>query len=309
MRASSMLRQASLLFFVFLAACGGNKSDSSTSTAAPTPSAKYSSSVPVTAVVTLDGSGSTETSGGTLTYSWTLNSRPTGSIATIATPTAVQATFTADVVGAYGLTLTVNDGFKSASVPFTVTAVAFTPPTILSDLVEPVSGVAHLSLSVDQGTSTVNWTVDGVALGSGATVAWDTTVFANGNHAVVAQIQTTLNYSVYVARTIQVVQSPVSFTSSTITESAGLFTAIVGAQSVNGILRVDATLDGVAVGSLAAPNACVDSTSGACAATGPNGYGFGGNVTSGQHVVVVTATDGIGRQLGIQLRLNVTDVP
>lgn len=309
MRASSTLRQAALLFVLFLAACGGDKTDTTSTTTAPVPVAKYLPTVPVTAVVILDGSASTQSSGGTLTYGWTLTSRPAGSIATISNPTAAEASLTPDVAGAYAITLTVNDGFKSAGISFTQTAVAYTPPTILSNLVEPVSGAVQLSLSVDQTTSTINWTVDGVALASGATVTWDTTAVADGSHVVVAQIQTISDYSVYVRRTFQVMQTPVSFTSATISESAGLVTAIVGAQSANGIVRVSATLDGVVLGSLAAPNACVDTTGVACISTGPNGYGFGGTVASGQHIVVVTATDGLGKQLGTQLIVTVTDVP
>jgi hypothetical protein len=310
MRASRTLRQGALALVVFLlAACGGNKDDTNTSTpAAPTPSASYPATVPATAVVTLDGSGSTASSGRTLTYSWVLTSVPTGSVATIGSPTAVRASLTPDVVGTYVITLTVSDGLKSQSVPIVVTAIA--PPTILSDLVEPVSGVVQLSLSVDQGTaSTITWTVDGVAIGTGATVGWTTTSVPDGSHVVVAQVQTVSNYAVTLSRTFQVRQTTVSFTSATAVEVAGVFTAIVGAQSVNGILRVDATLDGVALGSLAAPNACVDPTGAACASTGLNGYSFSGSVASGLHVVVVTATDGIGNSLGTQLRLTVIDVP
>jgi hypothetical protein len=202
----------------------------------------------------------------------------------------------------------VNDGSQSQSVSFAITATAYTPPTILTDLVEPVSGTVQLSLSSSQGTSTIAWTVDGVTLVSGTTASWDTTAVTNGSHVIIAQVQAA-GYYVNVSRTIQVMQTTVSFTSEVISESAGAFTAIVGAQSVNGILRVDASLDGVAIGSLAAPNSCVDPTGAACASTGPNAYTFTGRVGSGQHVVLVTATDGIGNALGTQLRLNVTDVP
>ncbi len=313
MRALRTLRQGALtLVFFFLAACGGSKNDASTTTTAigaPTAIATYASSVPATAVVTLDGSASTAVGGGPLTYAWALTSVPTGSTATIANTTAAQAQLTTDVVGTYTVTLTVNDGQKSQVASFSLATNAYTPPTIVSSLVEPVSGVVQLSLSADQGTSTVAWTVDGTSIGSGATVNWDTTRVADGSHVVVAQIQSIAKYSIGISRTFQVMQTPVNFTSATISESAGVFTAIVGPQSVNGIVRVDATLDGVAIGSLAAPNTCLDPTGAACVATGANGYVFTGTVASGLHVVVVTATDGIGRNLGSQLSLNVTDVP
>jgi hypothetical protein len=290
------------LVFLLLAACGG--SDSS-----PLLSANYPSTAPVGSVVSLNGSGSTASNGGTLTYSWVLTGRPTGSSATIVNPTAAQATLTPDVVGTYTITFTVSVGSKSQSTQTTLTATAYTPPTILSDLVEPVSGTVQLSLSTDPGTATVSWTVDGTALAAtGAAVSWNTTTFTDGGHVVIAQLQST-GYVVNVTRTFQTKQSTVSFTSATISESAGVFTAVVGAQSANGILGVSATLDGVAIGTLAAPNSCVDPNSAVCTAVGPYDYAFSGSVGSGAHVVVVTATDGIGNTLGTQLRLTVTDVP
>ena len=299
------------LIVLLVAACGDTKKDDTNVTAvlAPTAVAVYASSVPATAIVTLDGSSSTAVNGGPLTYNWTLTSVPTGSAATIAGPTAVKATLVTDIVGTYTLALTVNDGNKSQTSSFSIATTTYTPPAILSNLVEPVSGLVQLSLDSDQGTSTVAWTVDGVSLGSGATVGWDTTRYTDGSHVVVAQIQAVAKYVVNLTRTFQVAQTPVSFTSATISESAGLYSAVVGAQSVNGIVRVDATLDGTAIGSLAAPNACLDPTSAFCLAGGANAYGFGGSVASGLHVVVVTATDGLGRNLGTQLRVTVTDVP
>jgi len=218
---------------------------------------------------------------------------------------------TPDIAGYYGITLAVNDGVQTASIPFVVTAVAYTPPMILSDLVEPVSGVVMLSLSSAQDpTATIGWLADGVAIGTGTTVSWDTTSLANGSHVVTALVQTDSNYSVVtVTRTFQTKQTTVSFITPTIAESAGALTAIAGAQSVNGIVSVAATLDGVAIGSLAVPNGCLDYTGVACASSGPNGYSFSQTVGSGAHVVVITATDGIGNSLGTQLRLTVTDVP
>jgi hypothetical protein len=60
--------------------------------------------------VTLDGTGSTDANGDTLTYKWTLTTRPTGSAATLSSATASKPTFNAEVAGIYVATLVVNDG-------------------------------------------------------------------------------------------------------------------------------------------------------------------------------------------------------
>lgn len=62
------------------------------------------------ATVQLDGSGSTDAGGATLTYSWKFLSMPTGSAATLSNANAVAPTFVADLAGTYRLQLMVNDG-------------------------------------------------------------------------------------------------------------------------------------------------------------------------------------------------------
>ena len=74
-------------------------------------------------LVTLDGSGSTDANGDTLTYSWTLLAKPIGSNASLSDVTSAKPTFTADLVGVYVASLVVNDGKLSSSlVTNTVTA-------------------------------------------------------------------------------------------------------------------------------------------------------------------------------------------
>jgi len=70
--------------------------------------------------VSLDGSNSSDADGHQLTYSWAFVSKPNGSNATLSSGTIENPTFTADVVGTYVVSLTVNDGIVD-SVPDTVT--------------------------------------------------------------------------------------------------------------------------------------------------------------------------------------------
>lgn len=85
--------------------------------------------------VTLNGSGSTDSDGDSLTFLWELISVPGGSTATLSDPTSIMPGLLVDVPGAYVVQLTVNDGTDD-SVPdaTTVTAVFVgeNPPTISS---------------------------------------------------------------------------------------------------------------------------------------------------------------------------------
>lgn len=75
------------------------------------------------ALVTLNGSGSSDANGDPLTYSWTFTAKPIGSIATLSNASSVSPTFTADVSGTFIVSLVVNDGAVN-SAPSTVTIAA-----------------------------------------------------------------------------------------------------------------------------------------------------------------------------------------
>lgn len=90
---------------------------------APVASAGPAQTVNTAALVTLNGSGSNDPDGSTITYSWSFTSRPAGSAATLANATSAQPTFTADVAGNYVAQLIVNDGTLASS-PASVTITA-----------------------------------------------------------------------------------------------------------------------------------------------------------------------------------------
>jgi hypothetical protein len=81
-----------------------------TANRAPVASAGADQAVAVAASVVLDGTGSSDPDGDTLSFSWQFVSRPAGSSAALNVPGVGQAAFVADVAGAFVVRLTVTDG-------------------------------------------------------------------------------------------------------------------------------------------------------------------------------------------------------
>ncbi len=97
----------------------------SSTNSSPTANAGLAQSLVVGALVTLDGTGSTDANNDPITYKWSWGTKPTGSSAALSSTTTAKPTFTADVAGTYVLTLIVNDGKQdSAIAATTVTASA-----------------------------------------------------------------------------------------------------------------------------------------------------------------------------------------
>lgn len=82
-------------------------------------------------LVTLDGSGSSDPDGDTLSYQWTLVSKPAGSASSLSAATSVNPSFTPDLDGVYTINLVVNDGLfdsNADTVRITAASTANNPP-------------------------------------------------------------------------------------------------------------------------------------------------------------------------------------
>ena len=81
-----------------------------TANAAPVANAGSNQNVTIGATVTLDGTTSSDANNESLTYKWTLQTKPSNSSAALSSLTSAKPTFKADLAGTYVATLVVSDG-------------------------------------------------------------------------------------------------------------------------------------------------------------------------------------------------------
>lgn len=114
----------SISLTTILIACGGGDSNGGASgNTAPVADAGADQKGKLNSEIILDGSGSSDADGDTLTYSWNLKSMPTGSAAILTDADTAYPTLIPDVGGLYVASLTVNDGnVNSSSDSVTVTS-------------------------------------------------------------------------------------------------------------------------------------------------------------------------------------------
>ena len=82
----------------------------------------------VGSAVQLNGSASSDVDGDSLTFGWSLVSRPAGSAAELSDATSVQPEFVADAAGTYVAQLIVNDGSLASNPDTVVISTSNTPP-------------------------------------------------------------------------------------------------------------------------------------------------------------------------------------
>ena len=82
----------------------------SSSNSIPVASAGTDQNIVIGRELILDGTGSSDADGDSLTYDWNFTSLPTGSNATLSSSSIAQPTLTPDIAGIYVVTLRVDDG-------------------------------------------------------------------------------------------------------------------------------------------------------------------------------------------------------
>jgi hypothetical protein len=132
--------------------------------------------------VTLDGSASSDPDFGTLSYQWSIVSKPAGSTATLGNPTDVRPTLAIDEAGDYVVQLIVNDG-ELSSAPDTVRVSTINTPPVAnagqdrSALVgQTITLSGTGSSDVDGDELTYRWTILSKPQGSAAVLSSNTDV-------------------------------------------------------------------------------------------------------------------------------------
>lgn len=138
----------------------------STNYVVPTANAGANQNAAVNGTVNLSGLASQSFSGYALSYTWSFNTRPAGSSATISNPNSPQPTFVPDLPGLYVVQLIVNDTIQNSAPSTTQISASFGnsitvsgPNSILS--FDSPNGTVSLSNPAGPGGQTVNLTSSG----------------------------------------------------------------------------------------------------------------------------------------------------
>lgn len=153
-------------------------------------------------VITLDGSGSHDSKGRSMTYAWSFNRKPSGSTAILSDTTAVNPSFTADVEGKYELNLQIlYNGYVNSSLDaVTVTVIANRPIAGLPfklidaeyskqlDRIIMVSGTPSNQIHIYDPAGDLDQTVDLSALPTSVSVSPDGLSAAIGHNGTISHV-------------------------------------------------------------------------------------------------------------------------
>lgn len=143
---------------------------------APVASAGPAQTVATGSTVYLDGSKSSDEDGNPLSYTWSVVSVPTGSLAALSSTAVVQPTFVADTAGSYVFRLVVNDGTTNSAASLVTISTTNSAPVANAgpDQTVPFGATVHLdgsaSTDVDGNLLSYNWTLISAPAGSAATL-------------------------------------------------------------------------------------------------------------------------------------------
>ncbi len=154
----------------------------STGNVAPVAHAGLDQTVPVSQQAFLDGTGSTDANGETLSYQWTLESQPASSTAVLNNPTSPTPAFTVDQVGTYTVSLVVSDGALSSEPDHVIIDTTNSTPVAVAGPDQAVSAGVTITLDgagsndEDGDPLTYQWAQTVIPVGSTATLSDQTVV-------------------------------------------------------------------------------------------------------------------------------------
>jgi hypothetical protein len=188
-------------------------------------------------------------------------------------------------------------------------ATAVGQPAIVVTTSEPVAATTNLILAPATGGSTLSWTADGLVIGTGNNITWNTASLPDTSHIVA--VRADLNTGVFVdtRRTVVTANTTLNVAANYQQLSSASFVVDVTASSPLGVASVEARMDGGAPQTLTARNACSLSCIGG---TGFTLYRFTYNPTtlgSGAHTATIRVTDTGGGVKQITLAVQVSNAP
>ncbi|HYP09658.1 MAG TPA: PKD domain-containing protein [Bryobacteraceae bacterium] len=148
-----------------------------TTNTAPVANAGPDQAVQRGATVQLNGSGSTDADGNSLTYLWSILSAPSGSSAVLSSASAVNPTFAADRIGEYVVQLVVNDGLVNSAPDTLVISTSNTRPVANAGPDQTVQAGANVVLTgiassdANNDPLTWEWSFQSKPSGSSATLS------------------------------------------------------------------------------------------------------------------------------------------